>query len=349
MQRKIIHIDMDCFYAAVEMRDNPSLRDKPIAVGGQASGRGVIATCNYQARAFGVRSAMPTHKAQQLCPDLVLVPHRMEVYKAVSQQIHAIFRQYTELVEPLSLDEAFLDVTGKPHCQGSATRMAEAIRADIYAATGLTASAGVAPNKFLAKVASDENKPNGQMVVAPEQAAEFAARLPLKRIPGVGPKTSERLQRLGLSCGKDVLALTAVELEQMLGKFGPVLWQRCQGLDERPVEPSRIRKSVGVETTLAKDLPTVDACLAQLQTLVPELRRRLAKSQRSIKGQTVKLKFSDFELTTVSQQSQQLNPGLFEALLTIAFNRGGGRAVRLVGIQVELADARTLKQLTLPL
>ncbi len=349
VQRKIIHIDMDCFFAAVEMRDNPQLRDKPIAVGGRASGRGVIATCNYAARAYGVRSAMPTHRAQQLCPDLVLVPHRMSVYKAVSQQIHAIFRKYTELVEPLSLDEAFLDVTGKPHCQGSATRMAQAIRAEIFEATGLTASAGIAPNKFLAKVASDENKPNGQMVIPPERTAEFAARLPLKKIPGVGPKTAERLARRGLLKGEDVLGLTEVELESMMGKFGPVLWRRCRGIDDRPVEPSRIRKSVGVETTFARDLPDLAACEQQLDTLLPELERRLSASKRGIKGQTVKLKFADFELTTVTQQSQQLDPQLFRALMGIAFRRGNGRQVRLVGISVELAEKKALRQLPLPL
>ncbi|TKB49609.1 DNA polymerase IV [Ferrimonas aestuarii] len=348
-QRKIIHIDMDCFYAAVEMRDNPSLRDKPIAVGGRASGRGVIATCNYLARSFGVRSAMPTHKALQLCPDLELVPHRMAVYKQVSQQIHEIFHRYTHLVEPLSLDEAFLDVTGQSHCQGSAKLMAQAIRQEIFDVTGLTASAGIAPNKFLAKVASDENKPNGQLLITPDHAGEFAAALPLKKIPGVGPKTSERLARMGLSTGKDVLALSDVDLEKMLGKFGPVLWQRCQGLDERPVEPSRIRKSVGVETTLAKDLTSLEQCAEQLETLVPELERRLAKSRKGIKGQTVKLKFHDFEQTTVSQQSQKLNPDLFKALMRIAFDRGHGRNVRLVGLQVELDNTQNLKQLTLPL
>ncbi|GAA5190620.1 DNA polymerase IV [Ferrimonas gelatinilytica] len=334
-QRKIIHVDMDCFFAAVEMRDNPELRDKPIAVGGRATGRGVIATCNYAARAYGVRSAMASSEAMRRCPQLVLVPGRMSVYKEVSAQIRAIFRRYTDRIEPLSLDEAYLDVSDAPHCRGSATLMAREIRAAILAETGLTASAGIAPNKFLAKIASDENKPNGQCVILPGQCAEFVAGLPLRKIPGVGPRTAERLAQRGLHLGADVLKHTAVELEQWFGKFGPVLHQRAQGIDDRPVRTNRIRKSVGVETTLERDLQTEADCLAKLLTLLPELARRLG--ERPFRGLSVKLKFSDFQQTTVACPASSLDPARLASLLHTGFARGGGRGVRLVGVSVTLA------------
>ncbi|SHI11269.1 DNA polymerase IV [Ferrimonas marina] len=334
-QRKIIHIDMDCFFAAVEMRDNPELRDKPIAVGGPASGRGVISTCNYAAREFGVRSAMPSSEALRRCPDLILVPGRMSVYKAVSQQIRQIFQRYTDLIEPLSLDEAYLDVTDSRHCRGSATLMAQQIRAEIEAETGLTASAGIAPNKFLAKIASDENKPNGQCVVLPKQCAEFAAALPLRKIPGVGPRTAERLAQRGLHTGADVLKQDPAELAQWLGKFGPVLYQRAQGIDPRQVQTHRERKSVGVETTVAQDLGSEAACLDKLLSLLPELSRRLG--ERPFKGINVKLKFSDFQQTTVSGQGQSLDPQALRGLLHTGYQRGEGRGVRLVGVSVTLA------------
>ncbi len=335
-QRKIIHVDMDCFFAAVEMRDNPELRDKPIAVGGRATGRGVIATCNYAARAFGVRSAMASSEAMRRCPQLVLIPGRMSVYKEVSAQIRAIFRRYTDQIEPLSLDEAYLDVTDSPHCRGSATLMAQAIRAAILAETGLTASAGIAPNKFLAKIASDENKPNGQCVILPDQCAQFAAALPLRKIPGVGPRTAERLAQRGLHRGEDLLNHSAETLAQWFGKFGPVLYQRAQGIDERPVRTNRIRKSVGVETTLEQDLLTESDCLAQLLVLLPELSRRLGA--RPFKGLNVKLKFSDFQLTTVACPAASLDPARLASLVQIGFARGGGRGVRLVGLSVTLAS-----------
>lgn len=201
--RKIIHVDMDCFYAAVEMRDNPELADKPIAVGGNGP-RSVLSTCNYLARSFGVRSAMPAIKAKQLCPDLVIVPGRMDVYKQESRKIHQVFRQYTDIIEPLSLDEAFLDVTDVTFCGGSATLMAQEIREKIYQTTGLTASAGIAPSKFIAKIASDENKPNGQFVVTPNDVEGFVANLSLRKIPGVGPKTAEKLGHYGFVSCADV-------------------------------------------------------------------------------------------------------------------------------------------------
>lgn len=345
MQRKIIHIDMDAFYASVEIRDNPSLRGKPIAVGGKAESRGVISTCSYEARKYGVHSAMPSAEAKRLCPDLILIPGRMSVYKSVSSQIREIFARYTELIEPLSLDEAYLDVSECSACHGSATLIAQQIRTEILEETGLTASAGVAPNKFIAKIASDENKPNGQCVVTPDRAAEFVAALELRKFPGVGPRTAEKLQQLGLTHGRDLLDWSLQALTDRFGKFGHSLYQRARGIDERPVQPSRVRKSVGVETTLAHDLRTEAQCDQILHGLLPELKQRLRG--RSFKGITIKLKFHDFQQTTAAGQSDQLSEDLLRSILHTAFERAAGRRVRLVGISVTLAEESALRQLAL--
>lgn len=336
--RKIIHIDMDCFFAAVEMRDNPALRDIPLAIGGAAERRGVIATCNYVARRFGVRSAMATAHARRLCPNLILLPGRMGVYQQVSAQLRAIFERYTDWVEPLSLDEAYLDVSDSPLCHGSATRIAEAIRADIRHELGLTASAGVAPNKFLAKIASDLNKPDGLFVICPEQVAAFVAALPLQKIPGVGQKSAERLAALGLHTGADVQTYPASELLLRFGKLGQMVLARAHGIDESPVEVSRVRKSVGVELTLPSDLQRIEEAfpiLAQLeQTLWPRLRRHAPEGR--IVRQGVKVKFADFQQTTVERTSSRLDTALFLNLLREAWGRGEGKPVRLVGLVVSL-------------
>lgn len=250
--RKIIHVDMDCFFAAVEMRDNPALRDIPIAIGGSRERRGVISTANYPARKFGVRSAMPTGMALKLCPHLTLLPGRYEAYKEASRQIQAIFSRYTSLIEPLSLDEAYLDVTDSTHCHGSATLMAQEIRQTIFAELQLTASAGIAPVKFLAKIASDLNKPNGQYVITPADVPEFLRTLPLGKIPGVGKVSAAKLEAMGLRTCEDVQKYDLAMLLKRFGKFGRVLWERSQGIDERDVNNDRLRKSVGVERTLAK-------------------------------------------------------------------------------------------------
>lgn len=345
--RKIIHIDMDAFYASVEIRDNPALAGHPIAVGGKADSRGVIATCNYEARKFGVHSAMASAEAKRRCPQLILIPGRMQVYREVSAQIHEIFHHYTDIIEPLSLDEAYLDVTDSKLCQGSATLMAEAIRAEILATTQLTASAGVAPNKFLAKIASDENKPNGICVVTPDQAADFAARQPLKKYPGAGPKTCERLEKLGFITGADILRSSPEQMLHILGQFGPRLYQRAQGIDERPVQPSRIRKSVGVETTLERDISRFEQCREVLDGLCPELHRRLRG--RAFHNVTVKLKFHDFNQTTATHQGSQLTSTLLDNVLHIALTRANGRRIRLVGISVALTEAPPSQQLQLDL
>ncbi|BDM63360.1 DNA polymerase IV [Shewanella sp. NFH-SH190041] len=338
--QKIIHVDMDCYYAAVEMRDNPDLWGKPLAVGGRRERRGVISTCNYEARRFGVRSAMASAYALRLCPDLILVPGRMDVYKQVSAQIRAIFQRYTSLIEPLSLDEAYLDVTQCQFHQGSATRIAAAIRADILAETGLTASAGIAPVKFLAKVASDLNKPNGQYVIPPDAVAQFVKTLPLGKIPGVGRVTGEKLAAMGLHNCEDVQQVDRIMLLNRFGKFGELLWQRAHGVDPRSVSPDRIRKSVGVETTLAQDISTLAQAGRVMDKLIPELSARMAKgaSGRQIHKQVVKLKFDDFKQTTIEQRSDMLSVSLFQTLLSQAMQRADGRGIRLVGISVGLAD-----------
>lgn len=351
--RKIAHIDMDAFYVSVEIRDNPSLRGKPVAVGGKSDRRGVLSTCNYIARRFGVGSAMPTAVALRKCPDLVLVPGRMEVYKAVSQQIRAIFSQYTDLIEPLSLDEAYLDLSECELYQGSATLIAQAIRAQIFQETELTASAGIAPIKFLAKIASDHNKPNGQFTIAPEEIDDFILTMPLRKIPGVGKVTNQKLLNMGLETGADVRALSEAELMDRFGKFGRVLWQRCQGIDERGVETSRIRKSVGVERTFSENL-TDFADLAEIlqARLLPELHKRSEQYIRSrkIKKLGVKVKFDDFQLTTKEHKYHQINLDILFDLLREALARGNGKAVRLLGIHIGLEDdPSVIRQLELDL
>lgn len=243
--RKIIHIDMDCFYASVEIRENPALADKPVAVGGRAEQRGVLSTCNYIARQFGLHSAMPTAQALKRCPNLVLLPVNMPLYRAVSQQIHQIFQRYTSIIEPLSLDEAYLDVTDCDKCAGSATWIAQEIRQAIFNELHLTASAGVAPLKFLAKIASDQNKPNGQFVIEPKEVSDFVANLPLKKIPGVGKVTAEKLRQMGLVCCADVQKTERHLLLNLFGKMGQRIWQYSHGIDEREIQPHRERKSVG--------------------------------------------------------------------------------------------------------
>ncbi|WP_018983788.1 DNA polymerase IV [Salinimonas chungwhensis] len=355
--RKIIHIDMDCFYAAVEMRDNPALRDVPIAIGGSSEHRGVVSTCNYPARKYGVRSAMATAYALRLCPDLVLVKGRMELYSQESQKIRAIFSDYTDLIEPLSLDEAYLDVSGSTHCNGSATLIAEEIRRRIHSELGLTASAGVASCKFVAKVASDENKPDGICVITPDKLDEFVKTMPLGKIPGVGKVTLQKLQRMGLNTCGDIRQYPFERIQKELGKFGAVLWDRAHGVDDRPVNVSRKRKSIGVERTLHEDIHSLQHCRDMLPTLLEKLYQRIkaheAKHTRGkavrIRTQGVKLKFNDFQLTTVENRHHKLDEAFFDELLQQAYLRAAGRGIRLVGVHIGLADATPVEQLTLPL
>jgi len=343
---------MDCFFAAVEMRDNPALRDIPIAIGGSRERRGVISTANYPARKFGVRSAMPTGMALKLCPHLTLLPGRFDAYKEASRHIQAIFSRYTSRIEPLSLDEAFLDVTDSVHCHGSATLMAQEIRQSIFNELQLTASAGVAPVKFLAKIASDLNKPNGQYVITPDEVPAFLKTLPLSKIPGVGKVSAAKLETLGLRTCEDVQKSDLAMLLKRFGKFGRVLWERSQGIDEREITGERLRKSVGVERTLAEDIHEWEACVAIIERLYPELERRLTavKPDLLIARQGVKLKFNDFQQTTQEHVWPQLNK---EDLIATARNvwdeRRGERGVRLVGLHVTLLDPQLERQLVLGL
>lgn len=337
--RKIIHCDCDCFYAAVEMRDDPSLRGRPLAVGGQPDERGVIATCNYEARAFGVHSAMSSARALQLCPQLLLLPPDFVRYREASRRILAIYRDYTPLVEPLSLDEAYLDVSGVDRCRGSATLMAQEIRARIREEVGITASAGIAPNKFIAKVASDWNKPDGQFLVTPAAVDAFVAALPVKKIFGVGKVTAARLARLGVATCGDLRAWRLAELVGEFGSFGTTLHRLCRGIDERPVRPDRIRKSLSVETTYAHDLPDLAACRAALPALIEAFGGRFARAAetRPVHKAVVKIKFADFSQTTVECLSSAPDDEIWRALLEEGWARRR-RPVRLLGVGVRFVE-----------
>lgn len=348
--RKIIHIDMDCFFAAVEMRDNPALRDIPIAIGGSRVQRGVISTANYPARKFGVRSAMPTGMALKLCPHLTLLPGRFEAYREASHHIREIFSRYASLIEPLSLDEAYLDVSDSTHCHGSATLMAQEIRQTIFNELALTASAGVAPVKFLAKIASDLNKPNGQFVLTPAEVPAFLKTLPLSKIPGVGKVSAAKLESMGLRTCEDVQKSDLAMLLKRFGKFGRILWERSQGIDEREIHNDRQRKSIGVERTLEEDIHEWSDCEAIIERLYPELERRLAKVKPDllIARQGVKLKFNDFQLTTQEHVWPKLNKDDLIATAQKSWHeRRAGRGVRLVGLHVTLLDPQLERQLLL--
>lgn len=299
-QRKIIHIDMDAFYASVEQRDNPELRGKPVAVGGAAA-RGVVAAASYEARKFGVHSAMPSVTAKRKCPDLIFVKPRFEVYRAVSQQIREIFAEYTPVIEPLSLDEAYLDVTDNLKGMEIATEIAEEIRAKIKAATRLTASAGISYNKFLAKMASDQRKPDGQFVITPKNGPAFVEALPVKKFHGVGPATAERMKRLGIETGLDLRQQSLAFLQEHFGKSGPYFYGIARGIDERRVQPDRVRKSVGAEDTFIEDILELEPARAELVPLVDKVWRYCEAQGMSGKTVTVKVKYSDFTQATRSR------------------------------------------------
>ena len=345
--RKIIHIDMDCFYAAVEVRQNPTLQGKPVAVGGLPAQRGVVAACNYEARAFGIHSAMPMSTAFRRCPALVRLPVRMDLYKQVSAQIRAIFADYTELIEPLSLDEAYLDVSGQKHCRGSASLMAEEIRKRIFKTTGLTASAGVAPNKLLAKIASDWQKPNGQTLITPEQIDEFIRPLPVSKIFGVGKVTARKMHALGLHTCEDLQALERPQLLTYFGNFGERLFDLCRGIDHRAVSSHRVVKSLSLEDTYPSDLPDLAACQAALDLLYEGLltrydraksRARHKAEQSGMEPQTLqpktlilKMRFSNFVTTTAQMAGTAPDRSVYRKLCKRAYQRGK-QPVRLLGL-----------------
>jgi DNA polymerase-4 len=337
--RKIIHCDCDCFYAAVEMRDDPALRGRPLAVGGRADQRGVIATCNYEARKFGVRSAMATAQAIKRCPGLLVMPPAMEKYRAASRDILAIYRDYTPLVEPLSLDEAYLDVTAAIRCKGSATLIAQEIRARIADTVGITASAGVAPNKFLAKVASDWNKPDGLFVIRPHDAEDFVAVLPVEKLYGVGKVTAARLKQLGAHTCADLRQWSMADLYRHFGKFGERLYELSRGIDTREVCPTQERKSVSVEETYVQDLRDIAACMQQLPALLDSLAARIARAgaEPHICKLFIKIRFDDFRQTTVECMGRETDREVFAKLLQTGFARGQ-RPVRLLGAGVRLQE-----------
>ncbi|RYD96021.1 MAG: DNA polymerase IV [Sphingomonadales bacterium] len=295
--RKIIHIDMDAFYASVEQRDDPRLRGKPVAVGGTRE-RGVVAAASYEARKFGVRSAMASAVARRQCPDLIFVPARFEVYREVSRQIQAIFADYTDLVEPLSLDEAYLDVTENHHGIATATEVAMAIRARIREETGLTASAGVSYNKFIAKLASDHNKPDGICVVRPEHGLAFIARLPVGRFHGVGPVTATRMDRLGIHTGADLRRCSREFLAQQFGKSGDYFYLAARAIDHRPVRPDRVRKSIGSENTFFHDLFSHEDLAAALKDSAETVARHAERTGKAGRTVSIKLRYSDFRTLT---------------------------------------------------
>lgn len=323
---------MDCFYAAIEMRENPSLAGKPIAVGG-SSGRGVLTTCNYEARKYGCRSAMPSFKARELCPDLILLPVRFDLYRKESARIREIFSRFTALIEPLSLDEAYLDIS---HLESDAASVAWEIREQIRTETGLTASAGIAPNKFLAKIASDWNKPDGQFEVREQEKLQFLTELPVEKIWGVGKRTAERLHAHGIpTCGA-MRERNEMELIRSFGKFGRSLYRLCRGIDDRPVNPNRERKSLSNERTFHHNLISIDEGLERLEELIAELQDDYSAkhTDRTIRECVVKLKFADFQITSAQSASAEIEPDLFRQLLAEAWDRGEGKSVRLIGAGV---------------
>ncbi len=334
--RKILHLDMDCFYAAIEMRERPDLAGQPIAVGGR-SGRGVLTTCNYEARKYGCRSAMPTFKALALCPGLVVLPVRFELYRRESARIREILARYTERIEPLSLDEAYLDVS---HLDSDPSSVAWAIREQIREETGLTASAGIAPNKFLAKIASDWNKPDGQFEIRGEEIESFLSDLPVEKIWGVGKRTAQRLHEAGIpTCGA-MRERSEMELVRRFGKFGRSLHRLCRGIDDRPVEANHERKSIGNELTFRENLVSLEEGNERLDALVEELAEDLASrhGDRGIRECVVKVRFDDFRTTTAQRASDRIDAGLMRELLAEAWSRGEGRPVRLLGAAVRFRE-----------
>jgi DNA polymerase IV len=335
--RKIIHIDMDAFFASVEQLDNPELRGKPVAVGGSGE-RHVVAAASYEARKFGVRSAMPSVTARKLCPDLIFVRHRFERYHEISDQVLEIFREYTDLVEPLSIDEAFLDVTSDKKNIGSATLIARSIKDEIKKRTGLTASAGISFNKFLAKIASDIKKPDGLFLIPPENAEKFIEELPIEKFFGIGHVTAEKMHKIGIHSGYDLKQMDLVTLIRNFGKTGKFYFDIARGIDDRPVETNSERKSIGTELTYEKDLVTRFEIIAELYKVEKELMERIEHSGTTGRTITVKVKFSDFRQITRSKTLQNyirnfnmLHQEVSEIRKSMSLE---GSKIRLLGVSI---------------
>lgn len=341
--RKIIHIDMDAFYASVEQRDRPEYRGKPLAVGGSPEHRGVVAAASYEARKFGVHSAMPSRTAVQRCPHLILVPPRFDVYQEVSDQIHTIFHEYTDLVEPLSLDEAYLDVTCNKKGLPSATLIAKEIKAQICERTKLTASAGVSVNKFLAKVASGVNKPNGLFLIPPENAESFVETLPIEEFYGIGPVTADRMKQLGISNGADLKRWSEMDLIRKFGKAGTYYYYIARARDDRPVEANRIRKSIGAEESFAHDLNERQQMLTALTEIAETVKRRLDKAETGGRTITLKVKYGDYVQCTRSRTTHESIRDV-ETMMKLAIDlldttEVETKAVRLLGLSISNLDS----------
>ncbi len=349
--RKIIHIDMDCFYAAVETRENPNLKGLPVAVGGRPETRGVVAACNYEARAFGVHSALPMSQAIRKCPNLIMLPVQMNLYRQVSKQLHLIFKRYTQIIQPLSLDEAYLDVSDCSLFNGSATLIAEDIRGAINKELNLKASAGIAPNKFLAKIASDWNKPNGQFVVTPDAIDSFVSTLAVKKIFGVGKVTNKKMLKIGIQTCSDLQHFSKLELIKLFGKFGRQLYSLCRGIDDRQVQVNSIRKSLSIEDTFTRDKSSLEQCLGEVEKLYPKLLQRLENNNKKhklpIKALYIKLRFDNFKTTTAQKISLDVTIQVYKELISKAWNRYQ-RPVRLIGLGIEFSKTSDSGQLELP-
>lgn len=338
IDRKIIHIDMDAFFASVEQRDRPELRGLPVAVGHDGP-RGVVSTASYEARRFGVRSAMPMVRAKRLCPQLVIVPGRHSVYKAVSKRIHEIFCDYTDIIEPLSIDEAFLDVTENKRGISLAADIASEIRRRIRDELQLTASAGVSYNKFLAKIASDIRKPDGLTVIHPDRAADFIADLKIEQFWGVGPRTADRMHFMGIFTGRDLLRCSLRHLTEVFGKMGRTYYDFARGIDLRPVETEYVRKSVGCEHTFAEDISALSAVIIELYHTVLELVDRIDKDRFEGRTLTLKVKFGDFTQITRSLTQQRILTSKDDILplakrLLKEVDYSTDRSIRLIGLAV---------------
>jgi len=327
---------MDAFFAAVEQRDFPELRGQPVVVGGQPNSRGVVATCSYEAREFGIHSAMPSSRAHQLCPQAIFLRPRFSAYKQASAQIHQVFRKYTKMIEPLSLDEAYLDVTESVECEGSATRLAGRIRSEIFSSTGLTASAGISYNKFLAKLASDQNKPNGQYVIRPGEAEAFLNDLAIGRFYGIGKVTEKKMQAVGIYTGGDLRSRSLLFLQKNFGNSAEYYYNISRGIDQRPVSPKRLRKSLGSETTFQQDLSEVDQMLEQLLILATEVIDSLCEKNLLAHTVTIKVKYADFSQVTRSYTSDSIvsvKPVMRDIIpALLAKTEVRHRKVRLLGV-----------------
>lgn len=343
--RKIIHIDMDAFYAAVEQRDNPAYRNRPVIVGGQPDSRGVVATCSYEARLFGVHSAMPSSQAVRLCPQAIFVKPRFDAYREASDAIRGIFSQYCDCVEPLSLDEAYLDVSNSAYFQGSSTLLAKQIKQDIRRQTRLIASAGISYNKFLAKIASDLDKPDGLHVITPEQSAQFIEKLPIGKFHGIGPATEKKMRELGIQNGYDLKQMPLPRLQQYFGKTAGHYYDIARGIDRRQVNAHRDRKSIGAETTFADDIGDVQIIMQQLRLLLSQVLSKLAEKQLHAHTLTIKIKYQDFIQITRSRTLPQAIADRPEATLLLAEllknTAIGEKKVRLLGVSVSSLQRHT--------